>query len=210
MTETGDRAVLVRFFKALADESRLKIVGLLAAEGRAVEDLAAHLGLESPTVSHHLKILSGAGLVRSYGRSHQRIYELNVGHLQATARELLALETLPRLSAGTDAEAYERKVLATFVSDGRIQAFPVQRKKQLVLLRWAVARFEPGRRYSEPEVDETLAALHEDTARLRRGLIDERLMAREGGGDAYRRTARADLPPDALWGSEPAPSDDER
>lgn len=210
MSESADRTVLVRFFKALADESRLKIVGLLADEGRAVEDLAAHLGLESPTVSHHLRVLSGAGLVRSYGRSHQRIYELNLDHLQATARELLANETLPRLSAGTDAEAYERKVLATFVSDGRIQAFPAQRKKQLVLLRWAAERFEPGRRYSEREVDETLAAIHEDTARLRRGLVDERLMEREGGGGAYWRTPKADLPPDALWGREIAPGDDER
>lgn len=205
MTASDDRAILVRFFKALADESRLKIVGLLADEGRAVEDLAAHLGLESPTVSHHLRVLSGAGLVRSYGRSHQRIYELNLDQLQATARELLAHETLPRLSAGTDADAYERKVLATFVSDGRIEAFPSQRKKQLVLLRWAVERFEPGRRYGEQEVNETLAALHEDTARLRRGLVDERLMEREGGGGAYWRTPKAELPPDALWGHEIAP-----
>ncbi|MDZ7706410.1 MAG: metalloregulator ArsR/SmtB family transcription factor [Trueperaceae bacterium] len=205
MTEPDERAILVRFFKALADESRLKIVGLLADGGRAVEDLAAHLGLESPTVSHHLRVLSGAGLVRSHGRSHQRIYELNLDHLQATARELLTHETLPRLSAGTGADAYERKVLATFVTDGRIEAFPSQRKKQLVLLRWAVERFEPDRRYSEQAVNETLAALHEDTARLRRGLVDEGLMAREGGGGAYWRTSKADLPPEALWGSEVTP-----
>lgn len=210
MTKSAERTVLVRFFKALADERRLKIVGLLADGGRAVEDLAAHLGPESPTVSHHLRVLSGAGLVRSYGRSQQRIDELNLDHLQATARELLAQETLPRLSAGTDAAAYDRKMLATFVSDSRIQAFPAQRKKQLVLLRWAAERFEPGRRYSETEINETLAAIHEDTARLRRGLVDERLMEREGDGGAYWRTPRGDLPPDALWGSEIAPSHDQR
>lgn len=187
MTPDPERDVLLRFFKALADESRLKIVGLLADRPLAVEELADHLGLESPTVSHHLKTLADAELVRSRGRSHQRIYELDLDRLHATARRLLAEDTLPGLREGTAADAYDRKILATFTEGGRIRAFPSQRKKQRVLYRWAVQRFEPGRRYAEPEVNEILAELHDDTARLRRAFVDEGLMEREGGGGAYWR-----------------------
>jgi hypothetical protein len=188
MTSHEERATLLRFFKALADESRLKIVGLLAGRPMAVEELADHLGLESPTVSHHLKVLAAADLVDARGRSRQRVYELNLRHLRATARGLLTAEpTLPGLREGTSADAYERKVLATFTENGRIRAFPSQRKKQRVLHRWAVARFEPGRRYAEREVNEILSEVHEDTARLRRAFVDEGLMRREGGGGAYWR-----------------------
>lgn len=48
---------LLRFFKALANESRLKMVGLLAGRECSVEELAAFLQLKEPTVSHHLSIL---------------------------------------------------------------------------------------------------------------------------------------------------------
>jgi hypothetical protein len=187
MTSDPERDLLLRFFKALADENRLKIVGLLADRPLAVEELADHLGLESPTVSHHLKALARAELVSSRGRSHQRVYELDLDRLHATARRLLSDDTLPGLREGTAADAYERKVLGTFVEEGRIRAFPSQRKKQRVLLRWAVQRFEPGRRYAEREVNDILAELHEDTARLRRAFVDEGLMEREGGGGAYWR-----------------------
>ena len=49
----GDSIELVDVFKALADSSRLKIVGLLAQQPCTVEQLAAMLGLKAPTISHH-------------------------------------------------------------------------------------------------------------------------------------------------------------
>ena len=54
---------LLGFFKAMADESRLRIVGLLAHRERSVQELAAALDLKEPTVSHHLAILRAQGLV---------------------------------------------------------------------------------------------------------------------------------------------------
>ena len=56
---------LVTFFKALADSSRLKIVGLLAEKPYSVEELAELLSLKASTVSHHLSRLAEVGLVRS-------------------------------------------------------------------------------------------------------------------------------------------------
>ena len=50
-----------------------------------------------------------------------------------------------------------------------------------------VARvFESGRSYGEKQVNEILSNYSDDTATLRRGLIEHRIMAREGGGGKYR------------------------
>lgn len=54
---------LLQFFKALADESRLKILGILANQECSVEELAALLQLKEPTVSHHLGKLKELNLV---------------------------------------------------------------------------------------------------------------------------------------------------
>ena len=50
-----------------------------------------------------------------------------------------------------------------------------------VILDWLAQRFEPGRRYSERMVNLTIGQVHADTAALRRYLVDEGFMAREGG-----------------------------
>jgi hypothetical protein len=83
---------------------------------------------------------------------------------------------------------FERKVMETFTTpDGRMRAFPVQEKKFLVLLHHILRAFEPGVRYTEKRVNQILANFNEDTAKLRRALVDHRLMAREGGGGKYWR-----------------------
>ena len=55
-----------RLFKALADPARVKILNLLVSggEGSCVCDLTEAVGLTQPTVSHHLKKLTEAGLLR--------------------------------------------------------------------------------------------------------------------------------------------------
>lgn len=55
---------VVRLFKALGDESRLRILAALAHETYCVCDLARRLGIPQPTLSHHLKILREIGLVK--------------------------------------------------------------------------------------------------------------------------------------------------
>ncbi len=77
--DTGGYAVLL---KALADETRLSIIGLLAgAEGElCVCDVEAHVPhLAQPTVSHHLKQLREAGLVTSERRGTWVYYALDKG-----------------------------------------------------------------------------------------------------------------------------------
>jgi DNA-binding transcriptional ArsR family regulator len=53
-----------RIFKALADDTRLRILGLLAAREMCVCEVMVALELTQPTASHHLGILENAGLVK--------------------------------------------------------------------------------------------------------------------------------------------------
>jgi DNA-binding transcriptional ArsR family regulator len=55
-------------FKALADEKRLKILALLRFREMCVCELTAALGLTQPNLSHHVRKLENAGLVRSEKR----------------------------------------------------------------------------------------------------------------------------------------------
>src|SRR5262245_47456737 len=62
----GEAQATAELFKALADPARVKILNLLTTggEGACVCDLTETLGLAQPTVSHHLKKLTEAGLLR--------------------------------------------------------------------------------------------------------------------------------------------------
>lgn len=61
----GQAAALAATLKVLAEPQRLRIVSLLHSEGAlGPVELAGHLGLSQPTVSHHLRILDAAGLTR--------------------------------------------------------------------------------------------------------------------------------------------------
>jgi predicted transcriptional regulator len=173
---------LLAFFKALADANRLKIIGLLANKPHTVEQLAANLNLGASTVSHHLSRLSDAGLVSARAEGYYSVYQLESANLDALAKRLLERQTLQSFSADVDADAFDRKVLREFLlPDGRIKAFPAQEKKFIVILRHALKKFQPGVRYTEKEVSETLSQLHEDFASLRRGFIDYKFMARKDG-----------------------------
>jgi len=179
---------LLDFFKALADENRLKIVGLLAQKPSSVEGLAAVLGLSQSTTSHHLSRLANSGLVSARADGHYYIYSLNTEALKELSQRLLNDENLAGLSQDTSGDVFEHKVMKAFVDpEGRITAFPAQEKKQLVLLRYVLNAFEPGRRYTEKEVNEILSRYNEDTASLRRELVEYKMMAREGGGGLYWR-----------------------
>lgn len=186
MTEQEQLAELLAFFKALADENRLKIVGLLAQQPYSVEKLAQTLGLGVSTTSHHLASLAKAGLVRAQVDGHYYIYSLQTETLKSMSQHLLQEENLPKLSEGLGEDVFERKVLSNFIdTEGRIIAFPAQEKKFVVLLHYVLKAFELGRRYTEKEVNEILKRFNEDTASLRRGMIEYKLMSREGGGGEY-------------------------
>ncbi|TAN32279.1 DUF2087 domain-containing protein [bacterium] len=74
---------------------------------------------------------------------------------------------------------FDTRVLGSFVrAGGRLLGIPAQRKKRMVVLRWLVEDFQPGRRYREAEVNRIMGQRHPDFAALRRYLVDEELMQR--------------------------------
>ncbi|MCZ7666065.1 MAG: metalloregulator ArsR/SmtB family transcription factor [Chloroflexi bacterium] len=120
-----------RFFKALSNANRLKIVALLAQESLSVEEIAEILDLSSSTVSHHLAKLAKVGLVNARPESYYSVYYLELNALNEMAQRLLADDMLPTVAEDVDVDAYDRKVLETFMDkNGRITAFPVQQKRK--------------------------------------------------------------------------------
>jgi ArsR family transcriptional regulator len=78
-----------RLFKALGDETRLAILGQLRAQGEVCAcDFVAGCAVAQPTVSHHLKVLRNAGLVRGERRGLWIYYSLDPAAL-ARIRDLV-------------------------------------------------------------------------------------------------------------------------
>jgi biotin operon repressor len=182
------------FFRALADQSRLRIVGLLAAREYSVQELARTLGLREPTVSHHLAILKTVGLATVRSEGTTRWYRLEADALHRRSRALLSRPSLERIAADTSAEAGEREVLANFLDGDRLTSIPVSRKKRWIILRWLARKFTDGIEYSEAQVNTILKRHHEDAATLRREMVGYRILARDRG--VYR------LMPTAEWKSD--------
>ena len=67
----------VLFAKAIADETRQKIMSECCCCWISVGDLASKLEVTQPTVSHHLAILRDAGLVKIRDEGKQTFYTLN-------------------------------------------------------------------------------------------------------------------------------------
>jgi len=175
-----DMAALLDTYKALADETRLRLLGLVAERPYNGLGLAAALRISQPAVSHHVEKLKRAGLLSEQRDGKDRLYSLNRERLAAVAREQLS-----QAERAAVPEDEDERVLRDFFDGGRLRSIPVQRKKRLVILRQLLGGFEVGRDYPEREVNEILRAAHEDVATLRREFIMNGLMTREAG--IYRR-----------------------
>jgi hypothetical protein len=179
---------LVAIFKALADFSRLKIVGLLAQQPYTVEQLAAMLGLKAPTISHHLSKLAEVGLVSAKAQGYYNVYQLEKDALSGNMQRIFSSEQIAAVTADVNMDAFDQKVVKDYSTpQGQLKTIPAQRKKLDAILRHVVRAFEPGKRYSEKQVNEILSRFHDDTASLRRELVGSKLMEREGGGGEYWR-----------------------
>ncbi len=174
MTET-----LLEFFKAMADASRLKIVGLLAGGERSVQELARALGLKEPTVSHHLSVLKAQGIVTARADGTTRWHALDHDALERLTKRVLQPERAAH-AAPRAAEDWDAKVLKNFVAaDGALKTIPAARKKRGAVLRWLMQDFAEGRRYAEAEVNDRIQAHHWDSATLRRELVGHGMLARK-------------------------------
>jgi ArsR family transcriptional regulator len=91
---SGDLESLALVHKALGDIARLRILRLLPRDTSDcnalynVNELGEELGIPQPTVSHHLKILKHAGLIRYVKKCSSVYYHLDVERLQQAWRQL--------------------------------------------------------------------------------------------------------------------------
>ncbi|MBF2005912.1 MAG: metalloregulator ArsR/SmtB family transcription factor [Chlorogloeopsis fritschii C42_A2020_084] len=179
--KTEQFQILLRFLKALADESRLKILSILANQECSVEELAVLLQLKEPTVSHHLARLKEVHLVTMRPEGNTRLYQLDSETLQSVSKDILTPENIASWVEDVDTEAWESKILQTYIEGERLKEIPTSRKKRLVILNWLAKKFEVGIQYPEPLVDDILKRYYPDFANIKQELIDYQLMQRENG-----------------------------
>lgn len=159
---------------ALADDARRRSLAALELGATTVDEVVTATGLTHPEAAKALGRLVEVGLVVGDGPS---LYVVGAA-FRVAAREALAR---PVSDEHADLPPESRKVMQAFVEDGRLRSIPTQHAKRLVVLDWLAQDFEPGRRYTEAMVNLVIGKRHADTAALRRYLVDDGFLAREGG-----------------------------
>ena len=66
----------ISVFKALADETRLQIVQMLTCESMCATDLLAYFNITQPSLSYHMRILTGCGLVTARREAGRTMYQV--------------------------------------------------------------------------------------------------------------------------------------
>lgn len=77
-------------FKALADPTRVRIIGLLAHAELCVGDLCLVLGMSQPAVSHQLRVLRNLRIVVSRKEGKHVFYRLDDDHIHDLFHQGLA------------------------------------------------------------------------------------------------------------------------
>ena len=181
-----ENARVLDFVKAVSDADRLRIIGVLARGAATTAQVAERVHMPFRDAFGHLGQLEFAGVVHKTGD----LYSLDDDALEALSRQQFAADRQRQTyvpAPGLDAKT--RKVLAAYLNaDGSLKQIPAQPAKMAVILLYLAAAFEPNVDYTEKEVNTLLRRFHPDTAALRRGLIDARLLSREGDGSRYWKT----------------------
>ena len=107
----------VNFAKALADETRQKIMKLCCCKWLSVTEIVEQLDVAQPTVSHHLAVLKEAGLVDVRPDGKQTFYSLNQERVALCCGQLMrvfapedeATKTLGRLDPARRHAAESKK-----------------------------------------------------------------------------------------------------
>jgi hypothetical protein len=149
----------------LAAPERFKIAAAVSLGAGTVEKIAALSGLDASIIVKALVKLEGAGLISKQDTG----YVFNSEVLQALSRDIN--QNTPKKPALTGLER--------FFKDGKLITYPKDNADRMLVLEHIVSHFEPGRAYTEKEVNEKLQEIHPDYASFRRYLVDTQLFARQ-------------------------------
>lgn len=87
---TADQATeLAEMFHLLGDGNRLRLVCACLDEPVSVHELAAQLGISSSLVSHHLRLLRAARLMRAEKRGRHVFYSAADDHVRHMLRDMV-------------------------------------------------------------------------------------------------------------------------
>ncbi len=170
----------IGLLKALADGSRLQVVNALLERPHCAEELAERLSRAPSTVSFHLRKLDEAGLVTKTKTQYYLVYALRADLLGLTLKEFVTLPSGDDSAERRRLERYRQKVIRAFFRDGALVQMPKQWRKRRIVLEQFLGKFQAGRSYQEHEVNEHIKALYPDHCTIRRMLVDEGYMARDG------------------------------
>ena len=79
----------VLFAKAIADDTRQKIMSVCCCCELSVSEIVEKIGFSQPTISHHLAILRDAGLVDSREEGKQTFYTLNQDRIAVCCGQIM-------------------------------------------------------------------------------------------------------------------------
>jgi hypothetical protein len=174
---------ILSFVKAMASAERLRIIGVLV-RGRATQsEIAEQLHVSVRDIFDHLTFLSEVGVIHET----DGVYDLDEKAIEALARGQFEGKR-PSYEVTEDKPEDARKVLKNYLNpDGTLKQIPPAKNRLLIVLNFIVDAFAFDTNYTEKEVNTILRRFHLDTAALRRYLVDNGLMAREGDGSRYWR-----------------------
>jgi len=179
---------VVPLLKLLANETRLRVIGIVADGEQSVGSLARRLELTEATISHHLTKLTGSNILSMRAEGTTHYYRLNPDALAAINKSLLKPAKLMQAPVAASGDLEEARILKSFIQGGRIKKIPESHTKRQIVLQWVLDQLE-DRRYREREISDVLKTWFDDYATLRRELINHRLMKRENG--VYWKTGKA-------------------
>ena len=132
----------------LADGDRLRVVAALVLGSTSLAEVQDRTGLGARAAGRALARLVDAGLVESDVHG----FRLREEELRLSGREAAASRRVADEEHG-DQPPEVARVLRAFVRDGRLLSIPAAKSKRLVVLDLLAQEFEPGRRYSEKQVN---------------------------------------------------------
>lgn len=95
----------VNISKAMSDKNRLKILEMLSAGEQKVGVVSDKLGVEENLASHHLRVLSGLGFLKSDKRGREVFYKLNTAKIVSMLVDLQKNATFKDILKQAVAEA---------------------------------------------------------------------------------------------------------
>ena len=199
-TEPIKRGEVLNPVNALADDTRLRILELLAAhEQLLAQEIIGHLDTTQSTVSRHLKqLLNARFITEKRAEGANKVYRLNrerVGEVAYSLSQLLSAENAKMVL--NDVRLEQPEALRPFLNrDGLLISWSTKSKGREAILAYLISKFASDERYTEAEVNERLNRWHrynnagdiyQDAAHLRRELIDAGLLKRTRDGAEYWR-----------------------